>query len=102
MLRTAKGLRGAPGGPVRVLVVAIVSQDTDGLVTDPAFDCSVTPPCSDPGLWEIGGPTGVLAYDRYYEDSDWAARVGQLPITGVMMYRFDRRRIMPRSGSDFP
>jgi len=74
---------------------------TDGVMTDPAYDCSVTPPCTDSGLWEIDGPNGVLVYDRYYEEADWSSQIGVLPVTGVMMYRFDRRRVMPRTASDF-
>ncbi len=74
---------------------------TDGAVTNESFDCSITPPCADSNLWEIGGPTGVLVFDRYYADSDFTSRIGELPVTGVMMYRFERRRIMPRTAADF-
>ncbi len=75
---------------------------TDATVTDPAYDCSVDGSCSDAGLWEIGGSSGVVAFDRLYEDSDWSDRIGNTPVTGVMGYRWERRRIMPRSASDLP
>jgi cytosine/adenosine deaminase-related metal-dependent hydrolase len=74
---------------------------TDGTVTDTAFDCSVTPPCVDANLWEVDGASGVLVYDRLYEDADFVSHIGELPVTGVMMYRFDRRRLMPRTAADF-
>ena len=73
-----------------------------GTVTDTAYDCSVDgSSCSDEGLWEIGGSSGVLAYDKFYVDSDWATHVGTTPVTGVMGFRWDRRRLMPREASDF-
>jgi cytosine/adenosine deaminase-related metal-dependent hydrolase len=76
---------------------------TDGVVTDPAYDCG--PPtggiCTDPGLWEIDGADGVIVFDRLYEDADWDSNISVLPVTGVMNYRWDRRRIMPRTGADF-
>ena len=73
-----------------------------GSVTNSAYDCSVDgADCKDEGLWEIAGSAGVVVYDKYYTDSDWADHVGQTPVTGVMGYRWDRRRLMPRSGSDF-
>ena len=74
---------------------------TDGSVTDAAYDCSVDGSCSDSGLWEIDGSAGVLVFDRLYEDADWADQIGTLPVTGVMNYRWNRRRIMPRDASDF-
>jgi cytosine/adenosine deaminase-related metal-dependent hydrolase len=70
---------------------------TGGEVTNDAFDCG----CGDTGLWEIDGAAGVVVFDRYYEDSDWAARTGTLPLTGIMGFRWDRRRVMPRVASDF-
>ena len=72
-----------------------------GTVTNSAYDCGVDGNCSDEGLWEVGGAGGVVVYDKYYQDADWADHVGQLPVTGVMGYRFDRRRLMPRDGEDF-
>ena len=39
--------------------------------------------------------------DRMYEEADWNSHKGELPVTGVMGYRFGRRRIMPRDANDF-
>ncbi|HEU5059433.1 MAG TPA: thrombospondin type 3 repeat-containing protein, partial [Kofleriaceae bacterium] len=64
------------------------------------YDCSADhPSCADQNLWRVNA--SLIVYDRLYQDDDWSARMGQDPITGVMMTRFDRRRIMPRSGADF-
>jgi hypothetical protein len=72
-----------------------------GTVTDESYDCSVDGACTDANLWEIGGPTGVLVYDRCYEDADWTAQVGEVPVTGVMGFRWERRRLMPRTTADW-
>jgi hypothetical protein len=74
---------------------------TSGTVTIPAYDCAVDGNCSDADLWEIGGPTGVVVYDRLYEDADWLTNIGTVPVTGVMGFRWNRRRLMPRDSSDF-
>jgi len=71
----------------------------DGTVTDTDFDCGSS--CNDTGLWEIGGTTGVVVYDRMYMGSDWAAQNSVTPVTGIMGYRFNRARIMPREDADF-
>ena len=65
------------------------------------YDCSAdNPACADADLWEVNNR--VIVYNRLYQDDDWTAQMGQAaPIVGVMMTRFDRRRIMPRSGADF-
>ena len=104
----------SPGGvvdPAPVTVAEAVTEAyegvlvtlTDGTVTDDAYDCG--PPsggdCADPGLWEIDGEDGVIVFDRLYEDADWETHIGSLPVTGVMNYRWDRRRIMPRTAGDF-
>ena len=71
-----------------------------GSVSDAAYDCVVDGEnCADSELWEID--SAVLAYDKYYADSDWTANIGTTPVTGVMGYRYDRRRLMPRTSSDF-
>ena len=74
---------------------------TDGAVTNLAYNCAVDGACSDPLLWEIGGATGVVVYNKVYEDADWSAHIGEQPVTGVMTYRWNRRRVMPRYGTDF-
>ena len=71
-----------------------------GTVSNAAYDCVVDGEnCSDADLWEID--SAVLAYDKYYEDSDWVDNIGTTPVTGVMGYRYDRRRLMPRTSADF-
>ncbi len=79
------------------MLVRVTDTDASNL----AYDCSVDGSCSDPGLWEVGGPTGVVVFDRMYQGSDWSDHIGELPITGVMTLRWDRRRIMPRTAADF-
>jgi hypothetical protein len=37
-----------------------------------------------------------------YMDADWDSHIGALPVSGVMGFRWDRRRIMPRDAADFP
>jgi cytosine/adenosine deaminase-related metal-dependent hydrolase len=72
-----------------------------GAVVSP-YDCSVdSAPCTDQDLWQVNGPTGILVYDKVYTDADWTAHIGQSPVAGVMMYRHNRRRIMPRTAADF-
>ena len=69
-------------------------------VVDP-YDCSAdSASCTDQGLWEVNGQ--VVVYSRLYQDADWATHNGQGPVTGVMMTRFGRRRLMPRAAADFP
>jgi hypothetical protein len=74
---------------------------TDGVVTDSDYDCGVDgSSCADAGLWELGGSDGVVVYDSTYECADWTAAIGSLPVTGVMMFRWERRRIVPRISTD--
>lgn len=80
----------------------VLVEITDGTVTDEAYDCRVDgSSCSDEGLWEIDGSSGVVVYDDAYECGDWDSQIGTLPVTGVMMYRWERRRLTPRLASDF-
>ena len=73
---------------------------TDGEVSNLAYDCTVDlATCTDADLWEIS--TSIVADPKFYVDPDWVARKGTLPVTGVMFYRYDRRRIRPRAGADF-
>lgn len=74
----------------------------DGAVTDADYDCTRDGSgCTDTRLWEVGGAGGVVVFDRAYEDADWDARQGELPVAGVMTYRWSRRRLMPRTSDDF-
>ena len=71
-----------------------------GSVTDSSYDCVVDGEnCADAELWEID--SAVLCYDKYYSDSDWTDNIGTTPVTGVMGFRYERRRLMPRISSDF-
>lgn len=79
---------------------------TDAVVSTLDYDCSVDgAACADDGLWEIesadGSGEAILIYDDAYECDDWGSTVGDLPVTGVMMYRWNRRRLMPSTGFDF-
>lgn len=77
-------------------MLVTVTDVTD--VVNP-YDCSVDgPSCTDANLWEVNGQ--IVVYDRVYLDTDWAAQAGQGPVTGVMGFRFERRRLMPRTADD--
>ena len=71
-------------------------------MTNAAYDCSVDgSSCADTELWELDGASGVVVYDDGYECADWSSMIGEVPVTGVMMFRYDRRRVTPRLTSDF-
>lgn len=100
---------GAPITPVRLSATAAASESMEGMLveingavtTDFSYDCfQDDPSCSDFGLWEIGGSSGVVAYDFIYQDSNWLDRVGSPTVIGVMSYRWGRRRILPRTSAD--
>ena len=79
---------------------------TDAVVRTLDYDCGVDgTDCSDEGVWEVesadGSGESILIYDHAYECDDWGSMVGDLPVTGVMMYRWGRRRLMPSTGFDF-
>lgn len=80
----------------------VLVRVTSASVTDAAFNCSAAnPACTDANLFELGGAAGVLVYNRYFVGT-WPTPVfnDTVTVTGVMMYRFDRRRILPRSPAD--
>lgn len=79
----------------------VLVRITDGTVSNAAYSCAVDGACSDTALWEVGGPSGLVLYNRYYAGGDWASQTGTLPATGVMGWRWNRRRLMPRSAADF-
>ncbi len=83
----------------------VLVELTDAVVSSTSWDCSVdNASCTDTNLWEVsnsGATAALLIYDNAYQDGDWASHVGNLPVTGVMMYRYDRRRLMPRTAADF-
>ncbi len=73
-----------------------------GTVSATTYDCTEDDNfCDETEQWEIGGPTGVLVDDRLYLGSDWAATVGDVPVTGILSKRFGRTRIQPRTDADF-
>lgn len=96
-----------PIEPTALTVAQAATEDYEGVlvtltdvttVVDP-WDCSNDhPSCSDPNLWEVNG--AIVVGDAVYQDSDWAAKAGSMPVTGVMHYRFERRRIYPRVSAD--
>jgi hypothetical protein len=76
---------------------------TDISTVDDPHDCSGdNADCTDDLLWEVNGPVNgsIVVFDRAYQDADWAAMSGSTSVTGVMSYRFERRRILPRTTSD--
>ncbi len=95
--------------PLSLTASEATSEDYEGVlvtvsgtVTSTAYDCTDDHgSCGDENLWEVGGASGVVVYDRLYEGADWADHIGGVPVTGVMGWRFDRRRLMPRAAGDF-
>lgn len=94
--------------PAEITVTQALDEAYEGMLVrvmdvtavENPYDCSAdNASCSDDNLWRANG--ALLVYDRLYADGDWSDRVSPTPVTGVMMTRFDRRRIMPRLGSDF-
>jgi len=80
----------------------VLVRITDTTSTNNTYDCSVEGACTDANVWEVVGPAGaVVVYDRAYQDADWVSKIGTYPVTGVMMYRWNRRRILPRTTADF-
>jgi hypothetical protein len=107
---------GAPLAPVSLTAAQAIDEAYEGTlvtlagVTAVAYPYSCTgdpnPACTDPRLFELDD--AVIAWDRFYADGEasWtseataAAADGSPTVTGVMTYRFDRRRIAPRSAAD--
>jgi hypothetical protein len=106
---------GAPLTPISLTVAQAATEPYEGvLVTltdvnrvDYPHSCSMdNPACTDPRLFELND--AIVAWDRFYSDgqASWtseatAAAADMTPtVTGVMFYRFDRRRIVPRTAAD--
>ena len=101
-----------PGGTVPAPIALTVAQAvderwesvlvtlTDVATVDAPFDCG----CGDDQVFEIND--AILAWGAMWPGTatEWDAEAATLaagePVTGVMFYRFDRRRIMPRSAAD--
>lgn len=105
---------GTPLDPVALTVAEAAMEPYEGtLVTltdvtlvDIPFDCSVdSPSCADPRLWELND--AIVAWDKVWQDgiATWDAEGAALdatpgPVSGVMFYRHNRRRILPRVAAD--
>jgi hypothetical protein len=106
-------ITGVPGTPGPAELTLSESMDevwegvlvtiVDGSLDDPAYDCSTDDTeCTDSGLWTLTeGADTLIVYGRCYESDDWADQVGMTPLTGVMTWRWNRHRLMPRSSWDF-
>lgn len=101
---------GTPIAPLSVTVAQAVTEPYEGVLVrltniasiDSTWNCANDDPgCNDFGLWQVNGTAGIVVYDFVYESADWSARVGDIPITGVMSWRYNRRRILPRTSADF-
>ena len=77
--------------------------------TTPTYDCSVdVSTCKDTALWLVNSADNMplIVYNHMFVGgaTAWSTATtaaGQTPtVTGVMSYRFNRRRIMPRSAAD--
>jgi hypothetical protein len=108
---------GTPLAPIALTVLA--SQDeayesvlvtvNDVTATTPTYDCSVdNASCMDTLLWLVNSADNMplIVYNQMFVGgatvwSNAITAAGQTPtVTGVMNYRYNRRRIMPRSAAD--
>jgi len=98
---------GTPITPISLTAAEAADEQYEGVlvsISDAAVsanphDCTTDDDdCTDTDVWEINSL--IVLFDRLYEDADWVAQMGQVPVTGVMTFRFMRRRLMPRTGAD--
>ena len=106
---------GAPLAPISLTVAQAATEDYEGvLVTvtdvtkvDSPYACNVdNAACMDPRLFELND--ALVGWDSFFSggQATWttevaAAAADMTPtVTGVMFYRYDRRRICPRSAAD--
>ena len=106
---------GTPIAPVALTVAQASDEAYEGTLVrltnvskvDNPHNCSAdNPACSDQRLWEVND--AIVVWDRFYADgqTSWvaetnAAAADMTPtVTGVMWFRFDRRRIVPRTAAD--
>lgn len=96
-----------PIEPISVTVAQAATEEYEGMLVSLSDVSSYADPyscagddanCGDEGLWEVNG--SIVVYDRIYADEDWATHTSQSSVAGVMAYRFDRRRILPRNAGD--
>jgi hypothetical protein len=85
--------------------VLVTINDVTAVVNP--YDCAAdNASCKDTLLWQVNGAsnTPVEVWNDMYAGSDWsteATNAGTHPsVSGVMFYRFDKRRILPRSNAD--
>jgi hypothetical protein len=106
---------GTPITPIALSVAAAMDEAYEGvLVTltgvtkvDSPYSCAAdNPACMDMALFELND--SIVGWDRFYGGgaASWTAEVAAAAadmtpsVTGVMHYRFDRRRIVPRAAGD--
>jgi hypothetical protein len=94
--------------PAAVTVATALTEPYEGVLVrltdvtshEPTYDCSLdNPACFDDELWRVNA--SLVVYPWLYEGAAWAAQIRTRNVTGVMTWRFDRRRIMPRTDADF-
>ena len=95
--------------PVSVTVAQAISEPYEGVLVRVIassylsfYDCTLdNPSCTDTNVWQVSsGGSSVLVSDYVYQSADWTSRIGNLRITGVTSWRYDNRRIMPRTSAD--
>lgn len=107
---TKKGTA-TPIAPVSVTIAQAASEEYEGMLVSLSDVASFNDPyscagdgsgCADTNLWEVldASATGIVVYDRAYTGADWVSQKSQAGVVGVMTYRFERRRIQPRSAAD--
>jgi large repetitive protein len=81
----------------------VLVRITDADMGVSSYDCSVDDSnCTDTDLWTVTSTDGtMIVYKRLYTGSDWSTQVGDTTVTGVMTWRYGRRRIQPRTAADF-
>jgi cytosine/adenosine deaminase-related metal-dependent hydrolase len=102
---------GTPITPISLTVAQAATEPyesvlvtlTDVTTVDNPYDCAADVAiCDDSALWELNDT--IVAYDQFYQDADWAAEASAAgagtDVTGVMFFRFERRRICPRTAAD--
>jgi cytosine/adenosine deaminase-related metal-dependent hydrolase len=106
---------GTPLAPTTLTVAQATDEAYEGvLVTltgitqvDNPYSCAAdAAACTDQRLFELND--AIVAWDRFFADgapawtSEAAAAAADMTptVTGVMHYRFDRRRVVPRTGAD--
>jgi hypothetical protein len=78
---------------------SVLVRLTDVDAAESPYACSAdVASCTDPDLWLLDG--AIAVWKRAYQDADWTARMGATGVAGVMTWRFERRRILPRTAAD--